>query len=383
MRIITYFCKLFDLCMSKSTIWKQKRHSLRRSRKTMKLRIKKNRTDKKAHLKNKRTQINTIILPRRRKNTYLSTKTKKRIKGIPAPKDFRLNDNPSECLKFFSRLRNQKSSVSIKGKRLIDITLKDVCLLDYATISVFKSIIEELRDHRINVIGDFPQDATCRKMMINSGFLSHMFDQNGNPFRVNTQSDLLQFEKGTGILTENDSRKISTVMNDVASNLLGYKTKCSMLKSLLLEICGNTIEWSEASSQRWQLGIIYNDNNSVIITVTDIGKGILGTLFGRFQKVLKGLSKSDIEILYGAFEQKYGSSTKENNRNQGLRLVKRFHEEGCLKRLKVLTNNVFLDFDNMNDSLDLSNNNKAFGGTFFQWELDRDCIKRINTTIWN
>lgn len=369
--------------MAKSSIWKQKHHSLRRFRKTMKLRIGKNRIDKKTHLKNKCAQIKSQILPQRGKNTNLNVKTKKRTKGIPAPNDFRLNDNPSDCLKFFSKLRNSKSIISIKGKRHIDITLMDVCLLDYATISVFKSIIEELRDKKINVRGDFPHDAFCRRMMINSGFLSHMVDQNGHPFRVNTPSDLLQFEKGTGLLTENDSRKISAVMNGVASSLLGYKTKCSMLKSLLLEICGNTIEWSEASSQRWQLGVIYNEDNSVIITVTDIGKGILGTLFGRFQKMLEGLSKTDIEILYGAFEQKYGSSTKENNRNQGLRLVKRFHEEGCLKQLKVLTNNVFLDFDNINNSIDLSKYNKTFGGTFFQWVLDCDCIKKINTTIWN
>ena len=172
-------------------------------------------------------------------------------------------------------------------------------------------------------------------------------------------------------------------MNDVASSLMGHKTKCSMLKSLLLEICGNTIEWSEASSQRWQLGVIYDKDDSVIITVTDIGKGILGTLFGKFRKLLEGLSKSDPEILYGAFEQKYGSSTKENNRNQGLRLVKRFHEEGCLKQLRVLTNNVFLDFDNMSNSVNLSSYNQSFGGTFFQWVLDKECISKINTTIWN
>ena len=369
--------------MRKNKYWKQKRHGLRRSRRTMKLRIKKNRVNKKVHLKNKLAQINAKILPQRTKKSYLSTKTKKRFKGIPAPIDFRLNDNPTDCLRFFSRLRSPKSVVSTKGRRHIDITLNDVCLLDYATISVFKSIIEELRDKKINVRGDFPQDAACRRMMIYSGFLSHMFDQNGRPFRVNTQSDLLQFEKGTGILTEADSRKISTVMNSVASSLLGHKTKCSMLKSLLLEICGNTIEWSEASSQRWQLGIIYNDNDSIIITVTDIGKGILGTLFSKFQKMLEGLSQPDTEILYKAFQQKYGSSTKEDNRNQGLRLVKRFHEEGCLKQLKVLTNNVFLDFDDMSKSMDFSSSNQSLKGTFFQWELNKDCINIINTTVWN
>ena len=61
------------------------------------------------------------------------------------------------------------------------------------------------------------------------------------------------------------------------------------------------------------------------------------------------LNKSDDEILKGAFE-KYGSATQKVNRNKGLPSIKSNYDEGNIENLKVLTNNVILNFEDSSKS---------------------------------
>ena len=334
-------------------------------------------------LQNRKAQISPLIRPKRIKGSvdaqahYLSSN-----KPIKVPEDFRLLENTEQCLKFFKKLRS-RGVVRHKGnQKRVAITLSDVEHIDYAAISVFRSIVEEMSKRHIGISGDFPQNMECKKMIIRSGFLHKMYDKFNKPFPRQSKSNIHFFEKGSGKMTEVDGKVLSSTMNSIATDLMGKPTKCSMLKSLLMEICGNTIEWSEATDKQWMLGIIYDDDK-VTVTVTDVGKGILQTLIGKFRLLFENMSKTDVEILYGAFEQKYGSKSKDVNRNQGLRLVKWFHDDKCLKGLKVLTNNVLLDFSSPINSVDFSSRGVDFEGTFYQWELDKKCIENINNNSWN
>lgn len=364
-----------------------KKHSASRSRSTLRIRQKKNKQSPKVHQRNKLGQFQSAIRPQRTKSHYSYSQRNRQnaFKPLHAPSDFRLLDNTQECLRFFSKLRDVKKIVLYGGQKRKFVTLKYVEHIDYAAISVFKSIIEDLNNSHIIVRGDFPQDSDCRRDIVNSGFLEHLVDDRNRPFNVDTKSNIHMFKKGTGKMTEKDSRVLSDTIKEISAELTGRSLKCSMLKSLLLEICGNSIEWSrskDSDNARWQLGVIY-EGDHVIITVADVGAGILGTLFTKFNKLLKSLNKSDKDILYGAFLQKYGSNTKEINRNQGLRLVKRFHDDKCLIGLKVLTNNVLLDFDSPGQSVELSSAGITFSGTYYQWILDAQCINKINNNIWN
>lgn len=364
-----------------------KRHSASRSRSTLRESRKKNKRSEKKRRQNRLSQFQNTILPQRVKghNSYRQHSKQNKYKPLPAPSDFRLLTNTQKCLRFFSRLLDANSVILINGQKRKFVTLQNVENIDYAAISVFKSIIEDLKDSHIIVRGDFPQNDECRRIIINSGFLAHLVNDQNRPFNIDTKSNLLRFEKGTGKMTEEHSQVLTETIKKVAAELTGRPYKCSMLKSLLLEICGNSIEWSrtkDSKNARWHLGVIY-DNDQVVITVTDIGDGILGTLFSRFGKMLEMMHKSDKDILYGAFEQKYGSNTKEINRNQGLRLVKHFHDDKCLMGLKVLTNNVLLDFDHPEHSVELSHIGATFSGTYYQWILDAQSINKINNNIWN
>ena len=360
-----------------------KRFNNRRSSKSLqKLSAKKSHSTT-TRIKNRNSQISPTIRPQKIKEStdthhhYISSN-----KPIAVPEDFRLLNNTSQCLKFFKKLRS-RGVIKHKGnQKRVAITLANVEHIDYAAISVFRSIVEEMSKRHIGISGDFPKDPECKRMIIRSGFLHKMYDKFNKPFPRHSKSDIHFFEKGSGKMTEADGKILSSTMNSVASDLMDKPTKCSMLKSLLMEICGNTIEWSEATDKQWMLGIIYDDDR-VTITVTDVGKGILHTLIGKFRLLFESMSKTDVEILYGAFEQKYGSKSKDVNRNQGLRLVKWFHDDKCVKELKVLTNNVLLDFSNPTNSVDFSSRGVDFEGTFYQWELDKECIENINNNSWN
>ena len=87
--------------------------------------------------------------------------------------------------------------------------------------------------------------------------------------------------------------------------------------------------------------------------------------------------KSNDEILKGAFDKKYGSTTKEDNRNKGLPAVKANFKQGTINNLKVLTNNVILHFDNDALSKEFEKGTPRFKGTFYQWEMTNDCLTKL------
>ena len=111
--------------------------------------------------------------------------------------------------------------------------------------------------------------------------------------------------------------------------------------------------------------------------MTDIGFGILHTLNRRFGTLIKEKLqlKKDTQILERAFERRYGSKTGESNRNRGLPLIKDRFEKNFIKDLKVITNNVFLDFTDNNKTRILSKN---LPGTFYTWNIDINCLKKWN-----
>jgi hypothetical protein len=204
-----------------------------------------------------------------------------------------------------------------------------------------------------------------------------MIDENNNPFPKAPQSELIFFEKGCGILSYNDSVKISTLIKNVVKYLTGVDERCTHVKTILLEICGNSIEWSGTDNKQWLLGVKY-EQDMVIFTVTDVGKGILKTLYRQFTKRFFDTFKASVDILKGAFEQKYGSTTKEINRNRGLPSIKNAFDNQLILNLKVLTNDVILHFNNNFNSKTFSKGTPWFKGTFYQWEMDKESINKLN-----
>jgi len=165
----------------------------------------------------------------------------------------------------------------------------------------------------------------------------------------------------------------------VVNHLTEKEEHCLSVKTIILEICGNSIEWSGTDNKQWLLGVKY-ESHKVIFTVTDVGKGILKTLYRRYNKKIYDFfkNKTDCEILSGAFEKKYGSATQKVNRNKGLPSIKANYDEGNILNLKVLTNNVILHFEDSSQSKTFTKGSPWFKGTFYQWEMTNNCINKIS-----
>lgn len=293
--------------------------------------------------------------------------------AIIVPVDFRLIENTESCLEFFAQLRNPKNLSTIGRKKFVELTFKDVEQIDYSSISVLTAIIDDFKFKRIVLRTDFPQDEEAKKFIVTSGFLDNMYDSNGKRFPKSKVSDTLIFEKGTNKLQRSENIGVTTTLKKIMKHLTGKDAHCPLMRTILLEICGNAIEWSKADNKQWLFGAKYEENR-VIVTFTDVGKGILSTLYKKMeQKLIDTISfKSDAKVLEEVFRKKYSSKSRMKNRNKGLPEIRKKFEEGKIKDLKVITNNVILHFKDTNKSKEFSN--ISFDGTFYRWVITKDCL---------
>lgn len=295
---------------------------------------------------------------------------------INAPSNLCLMKKTEDCIDFFKKLRKE-NNISKEGKRcFVGISLSDVTEIDYSTTCVLLAIIGDLKSKGIHIRGNFPKDEKCKKDIIDSGLLNSMYDSSGNPYEKSIRSELLFIEKGTKKLTKQDNIRISNTVSKVNEHLTGQRKHCKKLRTILLEICGNSIEWGGTKNRQWLLGIKYEDDR-VIFTITDVGKGIIKSLNRKFKAKFNDFfqGKSDDEILKGAFIKKYGSSSQKENRNKGLPAIKNGFDIGLLKNLKVLTNQVILHYDDDNLSK-VMNRGKEFQGTLYRWVVTAESLNK-------
>lgn len=301
---------------------------------------------------------------------------------LKAPKDFRLLENTSECLLFFREIRDKKNIQQVSVRKCVRISLKDVEMIDYVTISALTAVVNNLTLHHIDVNGNLPTNQYCAEYIRDSGFLDRMY-QSGKKFPPSEKSEIFFFEQGAGKLHESDNKKISDLIEHVLTFLQPTEKVTTNvnrhIKSMILEICGNSIQWAGDDANQWLLGCKYEDDGCVIFTAIDVGEGILSTLYRRLNKMVGDFFNrtSPQEILEGAFDKRYGSATKEINRNQGLPSIKGFSDNGGIKNLKVMTNNVILHFDDKSKSCTLKKNSPRFKGTLYQWTMDVECIQKL------
>lgn len=291
---------------------------------------------------------------------------------ISPPRDFRLLNNTKECLRFFERLRKKEVRSKEKGREYIYLSFKKIEQIDYASVSVLKALNDDFRYRNLSLRGDFPLNEDCLTFLFESGFLNEMYDQKGHRFPKHPKSETLYFEKGAGKFLETDNRRCSEAIKNAVQHMTGRLNHCNFLKTLILEISGNSIEWSNSSNKQWLLGMMYHKDGSVNITITDVGEGILSTLHRKFSQQILEMATTKDKILMRAFERKYGSRSMQVNRNRGLPCVKHKFDAKRIRDLVVITNNVILDFDNQSNSVSLDD--AKFSGTFYSWTVDEKCL---------
>lgn len=287
-----------------------------------------------------------------------------------APTDFRFLENTKECAVFFKKLRK----VGETGAKRYRVDMAHVAHIDFASTMLLSAIGEELLNKGCKLGGNSPKRAECERYLKESGFFNKLFDKNGRRFPNSQDSEFITVERGQYKLTKEHYRAFRSLINHINMHLTGHGTQKRIHNTIIKEICANSIEWSEADKSQWTLGAKF-ENDKVIIIALDLGKGILEKLYIDYWMHLKDLVtlKSDSDILFGAFNQKYGSTAMVENRNRGLPCVKAANDDGHIKDLKVVTNNSIIDFDNGTNS-EFAKHRSSFNGTLYSWQIDKNCL---------
>lgn len=288
------------------------------------------------------------------------------------PSKFEVLTNQDEVFAFVAELLDMHSNRRLKE---INLDLTDVQTIDSAAICLLLSVVCELSNYGIKVTGNYPKRTDCAKFFIESGFLNHMKDSHGKNFAIEVPN--LIVEAGTNKTRNKD---IAQAVRKASGFLLGSPQRYQPAYTVAMEICSNSVEHAYIERPKhWRLGICYVDDH-VSFTMTDTGTGILKTLHRKFLKEIKDTVtlKDNSDILYRAFLRKYGSSTQLVNRNKGLPCILDKFNSGLIKNLKVITNDVYLDFNNIKEKHKMNN---PFSGVLFYWEVDNECIDNFVNNI--
>ena len=296
--------------------------------------------------------------------------------SIKAPENLFIFDKSRKSLSFFNELRKQKNISKEELHRFISIDFSKLIDFDYSSICVIVAIIENLIQKEISFRGNYPKDKDCKDRIIKSGLLNLMVDNNGNTFKKSEDSELILIKsKKQKKLDVESNKKISDLIKSAHNYLMGEQKHIPLIRKVLLEICGNSLEWAGKNKQ-WLIGTKY-EKNKVLFTVTDIGEGILNTLNRKMRTKIKETFSKDTQKLRNGFNKKYGSKSEKENRNKGLPCIKNTFKEGIIRDLKVLTNNVLLDFGVQKNDVDLPKEQR-FKGTLYKWEITKESIININ-----
>jgi hypothetical protein len=289
-----------------------------------------------------------------------------------ADEDFELLVNTKEVIDYISVLKSYRKVNHLVKTVFID--LSKVINIDIGSVSLLLSSIKELNIYEVNIKGNLPINEKAKQFIIKSGYLEHMSN-----LSKKLRKDIRTFTSDNLILmsgaSKSESRKIGECIKKSIGILSGISHHYPPVYGMIQEMNGNSVEHAYRKKKHWLLGVnIDTINNKIIFTYTDNGYGILNTMKRKFSAKINDFfkGKNDIEVLNGLFDREYNSRFKEQyNRNKGLPVIKKAVVNDKVKNLLVITNGVYLHFNN-NSSLQL---NSPFKGTFYYWELDLETIK--------
>lgn len=291
------------------------------------------------------------------------------------PQDCRFFDNLDSLIELIKRIIRRASSCEKPKIKIVKFDLSQVKLLDTATINVILALANYLGIIGITVKGNYPVDKSALQILINSDFFSIVESGRKVPIRKN-KDDIYILSGNNKTNQDGISAAIHKIMNALGVSEKNY----SPLYNTLGEIAGNSVEHANKviSAKNWFLSVHIEENRAMIM-MADIGKGILSTLNLLLKQEIYRVVVKQLphETLLKLFKGHYQSSTREENRNNGLPDMWQRVCDNYLRNIIVISNNAILDFSGkMTKTL-----NNPFPGTFYYIEIDKENIEKWYTRI--
>jgi hypothetical protein len=129
--------------------------------------------------------------------------------------------------------------------------------------------------------------------------------------------------------------------------------------------------FQKIENTRWHLGISHFDEDKTVkFSFVDNGLGIIQTYNRKgLIKQIAGFFENNADILENAYKNGIESRTGLSWRGLGLPAIYEMYTDKIITNLVVITNNVFLDFDNKI----FEPMNQSFTGTYYFWKINTNC----------
>jgi hypothetical protein len=298
-------------------------------------------------------------IDRERRKSLRSRSKKSRI-TIPAPTNFSFIDNPEELIDYVESAR----SICREGKRVY-FDLADVENLTVDAVTVLLAVLQTSPIRRTLYGGNLPLKTEFRDTLAYSGFLDHVGYAGKRPVK---QAIMLkrQHKKVHGTVAQ-EMRRFAT------TRTLGRDEPYRAIQESAVDCMANAQEHAIPGSEgsiSWFFSVYFDTVTKVTkFSFVDCGVGILKSITMRDRTRFEALidsSKSAHGLLRSIFEGKIGSRTGQPNRGRGLPKIWRYFSKNEIRRLIVITNGAYVNFDQPSRSRTLP---VQFDGTFIYWEL--------------
>lgn len=338
--------------------------------------------DRKLHLRNlvfkrkkkeRRKRLQGISkLDRAKRSLYHDTH--KDYKKVKAPKVLSLVTNTEETIAFINKVKG----IYDKRKKLF-VILKEVKVIEYDAIILLLSILIKFKSKGISFNGDFPENPTARRILINSNFFKYISDN----FPDQDRYDLVREGRIiTHAQKKVDSDLTDSVIADSSEWIWGEERRCTGVQRSLIELMHNTnnhAAYEGAAEKHWWLSVQRRKkDNTACFSFIDFGVGIFESLYNskgvdskwhNWRKGMMKLFNFDDDhtellklILNGTMHR---TVTGKSYRGKGLPGIFGAYKRKDISKLHIISNDVYADVEN-NIFLSLKN---VFSGTFVYWEV--------------
>lgn len=291
-------------------------------------------------------------------------------KHVLAPTILSMTENVEESVRFISTLEKLLSA-----KRKVFVEMSHVKKIASGAIIVLLSIMIKFKEENIPFNGSKPFNKEARKMLDNSGFFNHLYEENGDQIALIGQHNIFTHANKTV-----DPELSEKLINNVSQQIWGVPCRCTGVQRVYLELMQNTNNHASLYREKvhhWYTTVKYDpQKNKAYFSFIDYGVGIIESI----NKNEKGKFWSSLERIFSVLEPKdsgdflrllldgsiHKTATKHYYRGKGLPGIYKAFTENKISNLIVITNDAYADCRN-NSYITLSD---KFKGTYVYWELE-------------
>ena len=288
------------------------------------------------------------------------------FEDITVPVRFDLKyENCNDVIRFIGDLKKMADK-----NIYIQILMDDVEEIGIGAIAMLLSVINELAAKKIAIKGTKPKNKIALSVLENSGFFKYL---------RTTLTETTPNNKNTFLKTGDNTTPSSEIAKEVRKameTVWGVEARCPELYGGIMEMVRNSCDHAFIKNLdpiTWHFGLSHlEEENKVKFSFVDNGKGIIKTFTDTILKTIFQTFKDNADFLCTAFNNGIESRTGLSWRGKGLPTIFDMYSDGIIKRFIVISNDVYIDFDN-NIFVTLPIN---FSGTYYYWEIDNACVKK-------